>query len=474
MKFATKVILGTTIIISILFSIGASIMIRKNFQVFYESSVEQSIKQHILYRYSVESNIRNTLENNNKLTKDIILRHIDRLVSYGNKSELMSVIWNDDFVYSNIDNLLIDEEVKNYYNNSNESYLVKEIGDSMYMYLASEINVSNEKIILLNAYDITSSFLDRSRQNKYYIKWFLIIVLIYIVTVSIFIKILIEPIKKLNETSKRVSKGNYKERTKIKTSDEIGELSRTFDMMADSIEEHISKLEKDVKDREEFISNFSHELKTPMTSMSGYSKLLMKGNCSEEIQRKSAKYIYLECKRLEILSKKLLMLMEIDQVTIELVSISTEWLKERLLDVMEPSLEKKNLQWINNWDSCYIKGDPQLIIALLRNLIENGIKASEENIYICVQGKKKGSLYEISVTDKGCGIDKSEIQKIKNHFYMIDKSRSKNQGSSGLGLSICDKIAKAHNTELSIISSLGEGTRVSIELEVENEEEIIY
>ena len=178
MKFATKVILGTTIIISILFSIGASIMIRKNFQVFYESSVEQNIKQHVLYRYSVESNIRNTLENNNKLTKDIILRHIDRLVSYGDKSELMSVIWNDDFVYSNIDNLLIDEEVKNYYNNSNESYLVKEIGDSMYMYLASEINVSNEKIILLNAYDITSSFLDRSRQNKYYIKWFLIIFLI--------------------------------------------------------------------------------------------------------------------------------------------------------------------------------------------------------------------------------------------------------------------------------------------------------
>ena len=348
MKFATKVILGTTIIISILFSIGASIMIRKNFQVFYESSVEQSIKQHVLYRYSVESNIRNTLENNNKLTKDIILRHIDRLVSYGDKSELMSVIWNDDFVYSNIDNLLIDEEVKNYYNNSNESYLVKEIGDSMYMYLASEINVSNEKIILLNAYDITSSFLDRSRQNKYYIKWFLIIVLIYIVTVSLFIKILIEPIKKLNETSKRVAKGNYKERTKIKTSDEIGELSRTFDMMADSIEEHISKLEKDVKDREEFISNFSHELKTPMTSMSGYSKLLMKGNCSEEIQRKSAKYIYLECKRLEILSKKLLMLMEIDQVTIELVSISTEWLKERLLDVMEPSLEYKRRSSINN------------------------------------------------------------------------------------------------------------------------------
>lgn len=474
MKFATKVILGTTIIISILFSIGSSIMIRKNFKVFYEASVEQNTKQHILYRYSIESNIRNTLENNNKLTKDILVRSIDRLVSYGEKSELMSVIWNNDFVYSDIDALLIDEEVKNYYNNINNSYLVKEIGDSVYMYLASEINVSDESIILLNTYDITSNFLDRSRQNNYYIKWFLIIVLIYIFTVSIFVRVLIKPIKNLNETSKRISRGNYKERTNIKTSDEIGELSRSFDMMTDSIEEHINKLEKDIKDREEFISDFSHELKTPMTSMRGYSKLLMQGNCSEEIQKKSAKYIYSECKRLEILSKKLLMLMEINEGPIELVSISTEWLKEKIEDVMEPLLENKKVQWINAWDSCYIKGDAQLIIDLLKNLIENGIKASMEECYICIQGKKNNNLYEISVTDHGCGIEQNEIEKIKNHFYMIDKSRAKAQGSSGLGLSICDKIAKAHNTELSIISNIGKGTMVSIQLEVENEEEIIY
>ena len=104
------------------------------------------------------------------------------------------------------------------------------------MYLATNIQVSNKNIILLNIYDITSVFSEREEQNAYYIKWFLVIIFAYVISVIIFTKILTSPIEKLNQISKRIATGNYKERTNIKNSDEIGELSQSFDIMADSIE----------------------------------------------------------------------------------------------------------------------------------------------------------------------------------------------------------------------------------------------
>lgn len=239
---------------------------------------------------------------------------------------------------------------------------------------------------------------------------------------------------------------------------------------ADEIENHILRLENDIKNREEFISDFSHELKTPMTSIMGYSRLLMTDDCDKELQKKSANYIYSECKRLELLSRKLLKLMEIDEIPIELVSIHTEWLKEKINIIMKPLIDNNNLIWINEWETCFIKGDGQLLLDLLKNLVENGIKASEKNIYISINGVKKNDKYIISVTDRGCGIEDSQIEKIVNPFYIIDKSRSKNQGNTGLGLSICDKIAKLHNSNLEIKSELKKGTTISIILEVENEE----
>ncbi|MGL5694575.1 MAG: HAMP domain-containing protein, partial [Peptostreptococcaceae bacterium] len=221
-------------------------MIKENFKVSYEDLVDQNIKQHILYRYSLESSIRNQLENNKKFTKDTIIRSMEKLNSYGQKHSSSSVILNNEFIYSDISKNLIDEEVEKYYSSKNTSYLIKRIDDSIYMYLNSDIQVSNESVKLLNVYDISSIFLERERQNEYYIKWFIVIVSVYIVSVIIFSKILIAPIKKLNETSKRISNGNYTERTNIQTSDEIGELSKSFDSMTESVESHILKLEKDI------------------------------------------------------------------------------------------------------------------------------------------------------------------------------------------------------------------------------------
>ena len=115
--------------------------------------------------------------------------------------------------------------------------------------------------------------------------------------------------------------------------------------------------------------------------------------------------------------------------------------------------------------------DTILLEDALRNLIDNSKKANPKNNEIKILGKKEEkNKYKISVIDKGCGIPKKDISRIKESFYMVDKARARENGSSGIGLSICDKIAKLHNSKLEIESEEGKGTTVSLYLGVEESE----
>ena len=107
----------------------------------------------------------------------------------------------------------------------------------------------------------------------------------------------------------------------------------------------------------------------------------------------------------------------------------------------------------------------------LRNLIDNSKKSNPKDKVITVLGKNEGNKYKISVEDNGSGIPKEDLPRILESFYMVDKARARENGRNGIGLSICEKIAKLHNTKLIIESELNKGTCVSFYLEVDNIEE---
>lgn len=469
MKLGVKLVVSTTLVIAILFACYGSLTVSNNFKVSYEQTVNENVKQHILYRYSMESSLRQKVGEKSDLSKSVISKSMEELISYGKDPALTGVILEKEIVWTNAKGLFENGEVITYYTGAGNSYLVREIEHNIYMFVSSRIELE-EEITIVNAYNLTALFEERNRQSDYYSKWFLIIIASYIGFAILLIEILTHPIKRLNKLSNDIAKGNYSERTKVKSSDEIGELSRSFDRMTDAIQEHVGMLENEVKNRENFVSDFSHELKTPMTAMMGYSKLLLRESCSEELQKTSAVYIYSECKRLELLSRKLLSLLQLDETAIELVSVSTEWLQESIEQMVQPLIKESSIQWLNTWEPCFVKGDGSLLIDLIRNLIENAKNASSEEIMISVIGHRIGKHYQISVSDGGCGIPKEEVDKILQPFYMVDKARSRQQGNSGIGLALCEKIARVHNTELKIVSKIGEGTVVSITLEVENEE----
>lgn len=315
---------------------------------------------------------------------------------------------------------------------------------------------------IVNIYDITQIYEERNRQLKETMLADVIIIVVASIFISIFSKILTRPIEKLNEASKKISSGKYTERVDIKTNDEIGELANSFNIMTQEIENKINSLNLSIKQKDDFVIGFSHEIKTPMTAIIGYSDLLRMKKCSEEVTAKSVNYIYSEAKRLEELSYKLLSLMELSENKIELKTIEINKCIERILKkiVFEDINIKINLQ------EAKVKTDENLLDVVIRNLVQNAIKAEPKDKNVFIEGELLDNKYRISIVDFGKGIPKEHIERVTEDFYMVDKSRSREKGGTGIGLSLCNKILNLHNSNLHIESEEGIGTKVYFELEV--------
>ena len=235
--------------------------------------------------------------------------------------------------------------------------------------------------------------------------------------------------------------GKFDERANIKTKDEIGELSQSFNIMAEEIENKINELNLQMKQKDDFINGFSHELKTPMTAIIGYADLLRLKKCDEELTKKALNYIYSEAKRLESLSFKLLELMSLTDEKVEMKYFNIENLIEKITKSENLILSKNKV--ICEIEEYTVYGDFELLEVVMKNLIENADKAEPKDNIILIKGQKlANNKYKISVIDKGNGIPKEHILRVTEDFYMVDKSRNSN--GSGIGLSLVKKILKLH------------------------------
>ena len=477
MKFASKLIIGTTSIIAVLFSVGGTSLIRDNFMVAYENQISQNRQNYILYRYSLESSIRNQVENRQELSKELVESQAEKIFTYGNTVEMVSVWLGEEEVYSSIKEGQWDEVLLAYCKNPNQNYLVKAGEQQTYMYLASKITILDETIIIMNGYDISPIFEERGRQTDYFLKWFGIVIGIYMLVIVIFFRVITAPIKRLNTVSTKIADGCYEERTRIKSSDEIGELSKNFDQMAEAIQVKIMELEEEAMRKEAFISDFSHELKTPMTTMMGYSKLMVENQLDPSMTEKAANYIYAQCKRLDLLSRRLLSLLSIDGESITLQSIQVAWLQKKVEEIAVPMFADGKVRWSCELEEGYLVGDGTLLVTLCKNLIENGKRAcnnasSKKELAVRMMGRRVDDGYELIIEDNGCGIKNEELDFIMQPFYQVEKARNyqRDESGTGLGLSISQKIATVHQTNLEFESKFGVGTRVRILLALAKEE----
>ena len=463
MKFWSKLCLSTIIIISIILSFSRYIIVRQNFLNSMESSSNQNARRHHLERYYLEGNIISKIELGEEVENESIVEYIKSIYSYTNEDAEKIAIYTENMErifcnFQQIDNL----DVEKLFNKEIDQYYLKKIENKYYMVFSSYWSINSSNMYIVNIYDITSIYNERSRQLKDIMYTDFIVLAISSIVIAVFAKFLTKPIEELNNVTKKISSGDFKERVNVKANDEIGELANSFNKMAEEIENKINSLNLSIKQKDDFISGFSHEIKTPMTAIIGYSDLLRLKNYDDEVRIPALNYIYSESKRLEELSYKLLSLMEISEDKIEFKVINIKDFIEKIcrkiiLDNIELKLDLEEAK---------VKIDENLLEVVMRNLIQNAKKADPKDNCIYVIGKNIENRYIVSVIDNGIGIPKEHIERVTEDFYMVDKSRSRKNGGTGIGLSLCKKILELHNSKINIESEENLGTRVFFELEV--------
>lgn len=224
--------------------------------------------------------------------------------------------------------------------------------------------------------------------------------------------------------------------------------------------------------RKQFTANVSHELKTPLTSISGFAEILKNGGTDEKTTKDFAGTIYEESQRMISLVNDIIKLSKLDEksISLEKEPIELLGLSKEIAKILSASAKAKNIKLDVHGDSGKIMGVQPVIYEMIYNLIDNAIKYNVQNGTVEVTVKEEnpekghtfGNKTVISVRDTGIGIPKNEQDRVFERFYRIDKSRSKELGGTGLGLSIVKHAVKFHDAAINLSSKEGEGSTFTI------------
>lgn len=236
-------------------------------------------------------------------------------------------------------------------------------------------------------------------------------------------------------------------------------------------EENYEKIQREEL-RKQFTANVSHELKTPLTSISGFAEILKNGGTDEKTTKDFAGTIYEESQRMISLVNDIIKLSKLDEksISLEKEPIELLGLSKEIAKILSASAKAKNVKLDVHGDSGKIMGVQPVIYEMIYNLIDNAIKYNVQNGTVEVTVKEEnpgkghtfGNKTAISVRDTGIGIPKNEQDRVFERFYRIDKSRSKELGGTGLGLSIVKHAAKFHDAAINLSSKEGEGSTFTI------------
>lgn len=468
MKFWKKIFLYSLILFLLLFNGGGIILIEK----IHSENLNTAIKT-LMYKYlNVESvmylnsdylmNIEVNSESDMKNWMDIIINgySVNNVEQYS--TELYSM-----------ENKEITSDLKEKISGKREeilkakedekSFIIRTINNRKHAFVSSVVNLENRDFKLIISKDIQYVYTERINNYNFFIIIDFIMLIILSIGMYIISKKLTNPLVKLSAVSKEIAKGEYNIRVvESQKNDEIGVLEHNFNLMIDVIENNIEELKYLNESKQRFIDSLNHEIKTPITSIIGYSELLLKNKVSEDIKIKSLEYINSEAKRLETLNSTLLKLTLMREEKQNLKKVN---LKDSIINVKNTliyKMERKNINLNINMEDIDIWIDKGLLEILLTNIMDNSIKASDTNSRIDIEGyyNKDTDEYMLKIKDKGIGIPKEDLDKVLEPFYMVDKARTRKNNGIGLGLSICSEICNINNISLDIKSELNVGTEV--------------
>lgn len=218
--------------------------------------------------------------------------------------------------------------------------------------------------------------------------------------------------------------------------------------------------------RREFTANVSHELKTPLTSISGFAEIMKNGMVPPADMGKFAEKIYNEAQRLIALVQDIIKLSKLDEKDTSLCEeeVQLDALVQEACERLQPAAERKRIALSTETEPILFRGVKQVLSEMIYNLCDNAIRYNKEGGAVFVTLKRRADRISLTVRDTGIGIAKEEQGRIFERFYRVDASRFAENGGTGLGLSIVKHGAALHNGKIFIESEIGNGTSIEISL----------
>lgn len=237
-----------------------------------------------------------------------------------------------------------------------------------------------------------------------------------------------------------------------------------------TIQEQHEDILKSAKMRQEFTANVSHELKTPLTSISGYAELIENGMADENEMRRFAKEIHRSSNRLLNLINDIIKLSELDATDIraDFESVNLYEVARESVEMLSLNAEKHEISVKLEGENCFVQGNKSMLEEVVYNLCDNAIRYNNKGGKVTVTVSVEGHEAVVAVKDTGIGISQKNQGRIFERFYRVDKSRSKLTGGTGLGLAIVKHIVAQHGASLEVESEVGKGTEIKIYFQLQS------
>lgn len=469
MKLWQRVFLLTLLLIMISVTLVSVMLMRSNFKLTLENAREQALSAHSYIYAEIKNNVSYTrLKQGSILLSEDEIKSSVSEVMRSSKDERLSTLLLDDKgerIAENGQNAAFESSFRDSFTDGTFSVMQKDNESGHYFVIGSDLTLEGKEYVFVSSTDITDIYdnLHNEAAMSVIIAAASSLCAAFVVLLSVYR--MLSPIAGLNSAIAAIAAGDYTKRVETKGSTELSELGESVNIMAQSIEEKVEKLSALAESRKDFADNLAHEMKTPLTSILGFSDLLrIRKNISERDRMEYAGIVVEEAKRLRALSGKLLELVTTEEAELEFTEIYLPDLFREISVSVVPILAKRHEQLKFYAEKVYIRADGELFKSLIYNLIDNASKASAEGQEIRLYSKFSNGTLAIAVSDDGIGMSEKEAKRVTEPFYMVDKSRSRKAGGAGIGLALCSRIAEKHNAVLKIKSIKGKGTTVTITL----------
>ncbi|MBE6023861.1 MAG: HAMP domain-containing histidine kinase [Cellulosilyticum sp.] len=429
----------------------------------YSGLTESYLREHYFLVNSITKDIR-VLENGWNTVEESVNYACDAYKQqYTSQNIYLQVYKDAKCIYSTLpSDLKLNMETINREENTTVLRLIKQ-DDKKYVQIIGNLFNEYSECTLVYYADITSTVYGWQKMNCFLFIAGMFFSFILSICLFELLKYIFAPLEEISCVSNKIANGEYKQRLEIKGGLEISEVVQSFNTMSEKIKDQMEALEAYAEEKQRLIDDMAHELGTPLTAIYGYAEYMLKTHLNEEDRYTFLQYILSESKRLKNISENLLdMAVMREEKEIEMMPIQINQLFKKVHQTENIKLKEKEIEFLYDSKIEKIQGNEALIESLVMNLLDNAIKACKPKGKITMRAYSENDKKIIEVQDDGKGMTSEQLLHVKEAFYRVDKSRSRKEGGNGLGLALCEQIAKKHGAELMIESQFNEGTVVKV------------